>query len=259
MRGYTSVSAGSGKSRACTDRWSASLLPSWKSVRPHPPIRMVSPVKTAPIVSSYREMQPLVWPGVARTLSARRPSAHVTTSLSDRWRSALAPEDAEMADWRPGTRCLRRPVPVMWSAWQCVLSASTRRQPALRPRRVALHLLDDWVDDDRLLGRQVIEDVRERRRAAAVGGGAVEELEPPSGRTLRPRAPASADHSSGGPCGPPPLTTAVYPASRSTVAALAARLPERQVRMSGASLSAGSARAAASRRAVPGRGERPPM
>ena len=50
-------------------------------------------------------------------------------SFGVRYMSASAPELLAIAERICGKYLLRAPVPVMWSAWQCVLSASTSEQP----------------------------------------------------------------------------------------------------------------------------------
>ena len=50
-------------------------------------------------------------------------------SFGVRYVSASAPELWAIAERIRGKCLLRAPVPVMWSAWQCVLSASTSEQP----------------------------------------------------------------------------------------------------------------------------------
>eukprot|EP00962_Isochrysis_galbana_P061064 scaffold36272_cov116-Isochrysis_galbana.AAC.3 len=87
-----------------------------------------SPVKTALRVWSRKETQPSVWPGVARTWSLCRP--YGIESPSSNKQSAWAPEAFEMYERTSGSRLLSSPVPVMWSAWQCVLSAFLRVSPS---------------------------------------------------------------------------------------------------------------------------------
>mmetsp|Transcript_23918 Transcript_23918/g.61614 ORF Transcript_23918/g.61614 Transcript_23918/m.61614 type:complete len:215 (-) Transcript_23918:368-1012(-) len=111
-----------------TDFHSVSGLPCWKSVRPHALIRSASPVKTIERSSSTKLTQPFVWPGVAITSTHREPNR--TLSPPTTYRSALAPAALAITDCTLAF-CLRIAVPVMWSAWQCVLRAATSFSPCV--------------------------------------------------------------------------------------------------------------------------------
>src|SRR5204862_364799 len=64
-----------------TERDSAAASPPWKSVRPAPRIIRQSPVKAMLRSSSTKVRQPLVWPGVGRTISRRPPNPTTSSWL----------------------------------------------------------------------------------------------------------------------------------------------------------------------------------
>ena len=74
------------------------VLRAWKSVRPHPLMKSASPVSTRPSESSWYDTQPLVWPGVPSTVSLRVPPAQIISSPPVTWRSACAPDAAEITE-----------------------------------------------------------------------------------------------------------------------------------------------------------------
>ena len=77
-------------------------------MRPHPLMSSASPVKAALSSSDTKVMQPLVWPGVARTEMRWAPKAMVSSAPTSQ--SALALAFLLITDFMVGIRCFSTPV-----------------------------------------------------------------------------------------------------------------------------------------------------
>lgn len=151
-------------------------LPCWKSVRPQPLISRASPVKTMLWLSTTRDTQPSVCPGVSNTVrnctgkqeSKVKQDLHdsflivsytetnsmneasnpvlltcfpkVILSFSDRKISAVAPLCLEMALFSPTSLVFINPVLVMWSAWQWVLTVTGREKNVIKTTPPTINL-----------------------------------------------------------------------------------------------------------------------